>query len=322
MRILTSTPATVQTGVFDGSTPSVATVESGEAFAVHTLTRSPRPSDPYEQLGSAMEAIVATGRSWLGPHAVLGPIEVVGHRAGWTLQVDVLDVAPDAPAGWNGVREGFGVVPGLDGTTDIEVIAVDPGTSEAMLRCGVRVPLRPFFGLLAVRPDPALGPLNTIPPGSFGGNLDCRELLAGCRLFLPTFTDGAGFYIGDGHGTQGDGEVTETALEMSMRGAVRLTSRPDFRVDRPLAVAPDGSTVFFGFGATFDAAARDVVAHAADRIAAWSPLTRIDTYRLFSLACDVRVTQLVNGVVGAHLVVPRAITVQFGSSWPSALTLP
>jgi len=322
MRELTSTSETVQAGVFDGGAPAVATVASGETFSVRTLTRTPLGLDTYDRLGPAMvpveESIAASGRAWLGPHPVLGPIEVEGHRAGQSLQIDLVEVATDAPAGWNGVREGYGVVPDLDGTTDIEL--VDVVGDEVRLRSGVVVPVRPFFGVLAVRPDPGLGPLNTIPPGPFGGNIDCRDLVAGTRLFLPSFTDGAGFLIGDGHGTQGDGEITETALEIAMRGVVRLTSRPELATDRPLAATPS-ATIFFGFGTTFDEAARDVVAHAAVRVAEWSTLTTIDAYRLFSLACDVRVTQLVNGVVGAHLVVDRSITAQLGPGWPQWLHL-
>ncbi|UDY35457.1 acetamidase/formamidase family protein [Dermatobacter hominis] len=317
-RELTSTPATVQPGVFDGSAASVATVRSGEAFAVRTLTRTPLGLDTYERLGPDMVAIEAAGGAWLGPHPVLGPITVEGHPLGCTLQVDLLEIAPDAPTGWNGVREGYGV-PGLEGAYDIELIDVDADEGVLSLRSGIVLPLRPFFGVLAVRPDPALGTLGTIPPGPFGGNIDCRELVAGSRLFLPTFTEGAGFLIGDGHGTQGDGEITETALEMSMRGVVRLTSRPELDTDRPLAATVD-ATVFFGFGDTFDAAARDVIAHAASRVAEWSHLTEHDAYRLFSLACDVRVTQLVNGVVGAHLIVPRHVTEQL-AGWPGWLHL-
>ena len=307
--------------MFDGAAPGVATVASGEAFSVRTLTRSPLGLDTYERLGPAMVAVehafADTEGAWLGPHPALGPIEVEDHPEGCALQVDLLAIEVDAAAGWNGVREGYGVVPGLDGTTDIEL--VDVVGDEVRLQSGVVLPVRPFFGVLAVRPDPDLGPLGTIPPGPFGGNIDCRELVAGTRLFLPTFTPGAGFLIGDGHGTQGDGEITETALEISLRGTVRLTSRPELTTDRPLAATPS-ATVFFGNGATFDEAARDVVDHAAGRVAEWSTLDRIDAYRLFSLACDVRVTQLVNGVVGAHLVVPRSITDQL-PDWPEWLRL-
>jgi len=321
VRELQSTPDTVQPGVFDGSAPAVAEVDSGEVLAVHTLTRSPLDRSSYDALAPAMlaveDAFADVPGTWLGPHPLLGPIHVRGHRAGDTLQIDVLTVEPDAPAGWNGVREGYGVVPDLAGTVDIEVVPMAEG--RVHLRSGVVVPVRPFFGVLAVRPDPALGPLGTIPPGPFGGNIDCRELVAGTRLFLPTFTDGAGFLVGDGHGTQGDGEITETALECAMRGTLRLTSRPELATDRPLAATPEG-TVLFGFGPTFDEAARDVVAHAAGRVAEWSDLSTLDAYRLFSLACDVRVTQLVNDVVGAHLVVPRSITDQL-DRWPEWLQL-
>ena len=321
MRELTSTPDTVQPGVFDGAAPAVAKVASGEAFAVRTLTRTPLGLDTYARLGPAMvaveEAFAGVDGTWLGPHPVLGPVEVDGHPEGCTLQVDLLSVEVDALSGWNGVREGYGVVPGIGATTDVEL--VDVVDDEVRLRSGVVVPVRPFFGVLAVRPDPTLGPLGTIPPGPFGGNIDCRELVAGTRLLLPTFTAGAGFLIGDGHGTQGDGEITETALEVAMRGVVRLTSRPELVTDRPLAATPE-ATVFFGFGATFDEAARDVVDHAAGRVAEWSTLDRVDAYRLFSLACDVRVTQLVNGVLGAHLLVPRTVTDQL-PDWPEWLVL-
>ena len=264
MRELTSTPDTVQPGVFDGAAPAVAKVASGEAFAVRTLTRTPLGLDTYARLGPAMvaveEAFAGVDGTWLGPHPVLGPVEVDGHPEGCTLQVDLLSVEVDALSGWNGVREGYGVVPGIGATTDVEL--VDVVDDEVRLRSGVVVPVRPFFGVLAVRPDPTLGPLGTIPPGPFGGNIDCRELVAGTRLLLPTFTAGAGFLIGDGHGTQGDGEITETALEVAMRGVVRLTSRPELVTDRPLAATPE-ATVFFGFGATFDEAARDVLDHPA-----------------------------------------------------------
>jgi len=34
---------------------------------------------------------------------------------------------------------------------------------------------------------------------------------------------------------------------------------------------------------------------------------QIDAYRLVSIACDVRVTQLVDGNVGVHVMIPKSI---------------
>ena len=105
-----------------------------------------------------------------------------------------------------------------------------------------------------------------------------------------------------------------------MRGVVRLTAA-DPSGDRPAARRHAEGHDLLRLRASFDEASRDVVAHAAARAAEWSSLTTIDAYRLFSLACDVRVTQLVNGVVGAHLVVDRSITEQLGPGWPEWLHL-
>jgi acetamidase/formamidase len=52
----------------------------------------------------------------------------------------------------------------------------------------------------------------------FGGNLDCRELIAGSTLFLPIGVDGGLLSVGDGHGPPGDGEVAGTAIECPMDG--------------------------------------------------------------------------------------------------------
>ena len=60
-------------------------------------------------------------------------------------------------------------------------------------------------------PEPGVHP--TAPPRRWGGNIDCKELVAGTTLFLPIPVDGALFSAGDGHARQGDGEVSQTAIE-------------------------------------------------------------------------------------------------------------
>ena len=87
---------------------------------------------------------------------------------------------------------------------------------------------------------PETGPRSTIPPDLHGGNMDTRHLVAGSTLFLPVFHAGARFSIGDGHATQGDGEVSGTAIETPMRALVRLTVRKDLHVSGPeFVAAPD-----------------------------------------------------------------------------------
>ena len=77
------------------------------------------------------------------------------------------------------------------------------------------VPLKPFMGVMGMPPD-APGKHPTFPPRYCGGNLDCKELVAGSILYLPIPVKGAKLSVGDGHAVQGDGEVAGPALECPM----------------------------------------------------------------------------------------------------------
>jgi hypothetical protein len=78
---------------------------------------------------------------------------------------------------------------------------------------GFTVPLTPFLGVIGMPPAEP-GEHSTTPPRTLGGgNLDCRELVAGSTLYLPVTVPGAALCLGDGHAAQGDGEVSGTAIE-------------------------------------------------------------------------------------------------------------
>ena len=65
-----------------------------------------------------------------------------------------------------------------------------------------------------------------------GGNIDCKELVAGTTLFLPIPVDGALFSAGDGHAAQGDGEVSQLAIEAPVeRAELTLSLRDDLQLD-------------------------------------------------------------------------------------------
>ena len=166
------------------------------------------------------------------------------------------------------------------------------------------VRLRPFLGVLGM-PPPEPGAHPTTPPRAWGGNIDCTELVAGSTLFLPIPVDGALFSAGDGHGRQGDGEVSTVALECPF-DLVQLTI--DVRDDLPLRmpVAHTGEAwIAFGFDANLDEAA----AIATDGMLALMQrelgLERRDALALASVVVDLRVTQMVNGIRGVHAVLKR-----------------
>jgi acetamidase/formamidase len=172
---------------------------------------------------------------------------------------------------------------------------------------GHTVALRPFLGVLGM-PPPDPGRHSTTPPRVWGGNLDCRELVAGSTLFLPVPVAGALFSAGDGHAAQGDGEVSGTAIECPMdRVVLTLDLRDDLDLTAPVARTPAG-WLTFGLGTSLDAAATMARDSMVGLISRRFGIARRDALALASVAVDLRVTQIVNETVGVHAVLaPGAI---------------
>ena len=171
---------------------------------------------------------------------------------------------------------------------------------------GIEIPLRPFFGSMGVAPPPALGRVSSSPPGIHAGNLDNKELVAGTTLWIPVHVPGALFEIGDGHAAQGDGEVDQTAIETSLRGRVQLTVRKGMTLKWPRAETP---THYISMGTDVDltAATRIAIQEMVDFLAATKKLDKHTAYQLTSVAGDVAITQLVDGTMGVHVKMPKAI---------------
>jgi acetamidase/formamidase len=171
---------------------------------------------------------------------------------------------------------------------------------------GVEVPIAPFMGIYATAPN-ADAPVPTAHPGPHGGNMDCKELAAGTTLYLPVFVPGALFSVGDGHGAQGDGEVDGAAVETGMdRLVLRLSTVRGMAIGRPRA---ENAThlLFLAFDEDLDRAAleatRDAMAWMRDaRGMSWD-----DAYNLASLALDLRISQVVDGLKGVHAMLPKRI---------------
>jgi acetamidase/formamidase len=223
-----------------------------------------------------------------GGHALLGPIEVRGARAGDTLEVRVDAVE----VGMWGIT--FAEEEGMFWTLDA---AAGTGTGPA----GATVALSPFLGVLGM-PPPEPGVHSTIPPRRWGGNIDCKELVAGTSLFLPIPIDGAHFSAGDGHARQGDGEVSGTAIECPLeRVQLTLGLRADLQLQTPIA-RTRAAWIAFGFDEDLDQAAAVATEAIVELVAREHGLERKQALALASVVVDLRVTQVVNEAKGVHAV--------------------
>jgi len=171
---------------------------------------------------------------------------------------------------------------------------------------GIVIPLKPFFGSMGVAPALSVGRISSNPPSTHAGNLDNRELVAGTTLYIPIHVAGALFEVGDGHLAQGDGEVDQTAIETSLRGRLQFIVRKDMKLSWPQAETPT-HWITMGADTSLTQATRVAVQEMVDYLAASRSLSKTDAYRLASIAADLRITQLVDGNVGVHMMVPKSI---------------
>ena len=145
------------------------------------------------------------------------------------------------------------------------------------------------------------GTHTTEPPRASGGNIDCKELVAGTTLYLPIPVDGALLSAGDAHALQGDGEVCGTAIETTSRAQLTVDVRDDMELEWPVARTGD-AWLAFGFDRDLGRAAEIAVEGMLLLLQREHGLQRDDALGLASVAVDLRVTQIVNDVKGVHCV--------------------
>ncbi len=304
---IAATPDNMVLGYLDATTPPVLVVDSGDTVLLHSFPaggRSTLPADlPVpEDYQAALDALPPGP----GPHFMTGPVHVRGAEPGDALQVDILDARVRMDWGFVAIMPLLGTLP--DEFTDYETIhpTIDHARGVARMPWGTEVPLEPFFGIIGVAPPKAWGRCASPVPRAFGGNMDNKELRAGTTLYLPVFNQGALFMAGDGHGMQGDGEVCITALEIGLSGTFRLTVRKDIELNFPFA---ENAThlMSIGLDEDLDDAAKQAVREMVKHVCLRTSLTRNQAYMLCSLAGNLRVTQLVDGNKGVHMLLDKSL---------------
>jgi acetamidase/formamidase len=291
-------------GRFNASLPPLLTIEPGDTVIYQTLDAS--WGDRGQEWFAVPLPELNRDRARDQGHALSGPIAVRGAEPGAVLEIKIVAIRPGS-WGWTWagpLRERERQYTDLAGEAAIGWrLDAEAGTATDIHGYGIALPLHPFMGVMGNAPAEP-GDHATVPPRRVGGNLDCRELVAGSILWLPVEVEGALFSVGDGHGTQGDGEIGSTAVECPMEH-VELTFRvrKEMRLDAPRAQTP-GGLITVGLGGSLDDAARQAIAGMLDYLQETFGLERAEAGVLASLVVDLRVTQVVNRTVGVHAVLP------------------
>jgi acetamidase/formamidase len=309
---LALTPQHVHWGYYDARVAPVLRVASGDRVRVETmvaggLQRLRLAGVVDTEIPESLKAVEA-GVTERGPgaHPLTGPIFVEGAEPGDTLEVRILDIDYLHPFGVNVFTPGGGVLPDDFPYAHARLLRWQRGADRVDFAPGVSLPLAPFFGSIGVAPPPLVGRISSRPPGWHGGNFDNKDLVAGSILYLPVHVPGALLSIGDGHAMQGDGEVTGTALETSLRGTIELRVRKGQRLRWPRAETRT-HFITMGLHEDLDDATRLATREMVEFLVAERRLSRDDAYVLSALAADLHVTQAVDQTKGVHAAIAKSI---------------
>jgi len=306
------TPENVHWGYYDARLKPVLRIAPGDTVRVETmvaggLERLKLAGVPDREIPDSLKQVEksVTDRG-PGVHPLTGPIYVEGAEPGDVLEVRILGFEFLHPYGVTGFRPNSGTLPDEFPYARFRMIGIDATRGTAQFRPDIRLKLAPFWGSIGVAPPLPIHRLSSGPPGWHGGNLDNKELVAGTTLYLPVQVPGALLSMGDGHALQGDGEVTLTALETSLRGTVQILVRKGKQIRWPRAETPT-HFITMGLHPDLNEAARMATREMIDFLVSEKGWTRDEAYTFCSLAVDLRVTQLVDETKGIHAMLAKSI---------------
>jgi acetamidase/formamidase len=290
--------------VFAAERPPVLSVDPGDTLIVHSLDASGYLS-PQTTPGEQQPKMFTEARG----HCLTGPIAISGAEPGDVLALKLLSLTPD-PWGWTVAGALKSPITERLGVTDKPswlLWDLDSEAGTGSCNGGFTRELAPFLGVMGVAPE-ATGEHSTIPPRAVGGgNIDCKELVAGSTLYLPVAVAGAMLSLGDGHAAQGDGEVGGTAIECPMTTTLTVDLvREERPIDTIHAETPAGR-VTFGFDADLNVAMGDALDAMVRWMQAILAVDKSTALALASTSVDLRVTQVANQTWGVHALLPTGV---------------
>jgi len=285
---------------FSSLIPPVLKVKSGSVIKADAY----EASDNQLHRNATLEDLINID---FGPiHAMTGPVYVEEAEVGDILAVDLLKVEL-GDYGWQAIVGGFGFLTERFPNPKLNIHEIDVLNKTTMFNDKIKIPLKPFPGIMGVAPNTE-EMLSTIPPRANGGNMDDPSLVEGTTVYFPVFVKGALFSIGDGHAVQGYGEVCGSAIEAPMTFTYRLRvlknkppiQEPQYETDDYYAVT--------GFGTTIDIATKKAVNYMVDYLISNYSVSPEDAYMLCSLVGDLKIAEVVdvpNMLVTMHF--PKSI---------------
>ena len=229
---------------------------------------------------------------------IAGPVYVEGTERGDLLVVCIEDIQVEDYS-WIAIgpmRGPFGEStrwPELSSEYTTKIFRHTPGPSGTMrdgtlhFNDDITWPITPFIGTIGTAPDREVT-TSIDGQGSWGGNLDIRDVTTGNRIHLPAYHEGGLFYLGDVHASQGDTEYSGTAAETCGTVRLRLELRKQkhlrfMRIEKPDAL------IAIQAARPLEQAVDTAIKHLIEWLITEHNFTPTDAYCLVSTCPDFRI---------------------------------
>lgn len=285
-----------------GKNPAVATVKPGEQVVVETHDCFTGAIAKEEHLFSSV--------GWENINPATGPIAVEGAEVGDVLEVAIeeIDVAEQ---GVMTTAPGMGIIGDEVKEETTTIIPIEEG--QAVFSDKLRLPIRPMIGVIGTAPVEGEVPCGT--PGPHGGNMDCKEIVAGTRVYLPVNHPGALLALGDLHALMADGEVSVTGLEIPGEVTLRTRVLKGRRDALPLPmVSNEEKLMIIHSEETLDEAVKKGVSRTVKFLREACSLDLDTALRLLSLVGEVGICQVVDPLMTIRIGLPWSVLNALGFS--------
>ena len=235
-------------------------------------------------------------------HPLTGPVYVKEAEVGDILAVTLHEIEI-GDWGFAAIVPNIGQLAGEINGPYLRTFDLSKDKNEIQFTDKIKIPLKPFPGVMGVAPDTDER-LSTVPPRANGGNMDDPNITVGTIVYFPVFVKGALFSIGDTHATQGAGEVSGTGVEAPMRIVYELNVIKDGRQIQEPQYETDESYVVTAFATTLDEAAKKATRFMIAYLMEVHDLSQNDAYMLCSLAGELKIAEVVdlpNMLVTMHM---------------------
>jgi acetamidase/formamidase len=168
-----------------------------------------------------------------------GPIAVKGAEKGDVLCVHIHSIKPRGaqPVGTTALIPEFGGLVGTNNTALLNPPLPERVKKMEVTEAGIKfnskitLPYEPFIGTLGVSPE--IEAVTSLQPDYWGGNMDLPDVAPGAVVYFPVHHKDAYLYLGDCHGTQGDGELCGVAVEIPSTTTVQVDLIKNWQIAWP-----------------------------------------------------------------------------------------